>query len=527
MIRWIAIAVMFGLLISGVLYDRIDLDPNVVEEAAEITLHSPVMEFPPPLAETWFCPVGSSAADSYAPGSIVITNIGTDDAVANLDLRTDTGPGATLRIDLAAGSTEIVDLASLGSHAAAAAVVEVVGGEGAVSHRIRTAVGETEGPCATTSAPEWHLAGGSTTRDTKQYIAILNPFANAVVFSATFQTATRTRQPGDLENAVVPARSVRIIDVGEYVAREAVVATSITTGDSGGQLVVERLQTFDGSLGPVGLALEAAVPVGDTVWYLPAGRLHDGADNLLSIYNPGELPASVDLELDPMNNADRATFGLVPVELTVAPGRLVSVDIDLLAEQIGLPVPYELGLTVVSVNGVPVIVDRWQLQPPIDRSLIGAGGSDGRRSPFARFQDGGENDGEIAEEELDEVDPLITFAQPTARQGVSTSHGNSVLSTRWVSPYTTLLPDNGTAVVVFAPEGALVEVRQLIGGSPGSPVRAAVEAGGRAVIVLDAPVAGAALIVTADQPIMAEVQLVSPERYDVIPLVPTLAEADR
>ncbi len=519
MIRWIAMAVIFGLLAAGVLYDRVEQDPNIDEVSAVVGVNTPTLDSPPPISDTWFCVVGSSSPDGYATSTVIITNLGDSSAVANLDLQTDTGPGASLRLDLEPGETQQIDVASLGSHAAAGAVVEVIGGEGVVSHRVTTAFGTTEGPCGSASSSTWYLAAGSTTRDTTQYLAILNPFPNDVVFTATFQTANRTREPSDLTRAVVPAHSVRVIDVGAFVARERVVAATIQTGD-GSQLVVERLQTFDGSLGPLGAAMELAVPTAATEWRLPAGRIHEGGDNTLTVFNPGVLPAEVDLQFDPLVADDREDYGLVPIELTVQPGRLITVDLALQASQIGLPLPYELGITVTSANLVPVVVDRWQLTPPIDVALIGAGEPAGRRSPFAPripMQEGGDE----PESEVP-IDDQPVYAQATPRIGSATSRGTNVLSTRWVSAFTSLFPDNGTVVVVSAPEGALVEVRQMLGGTLGSPVRASVDESGRAVIPLANPVDGAPLIITSDRPIAAEIQIVTDDRFDVVALVPTV-----
>ena len=525
MIRWLTAAILGGLLVAGVLYDRVEQDPNMPDPVVEMVITSPEVEFPPALATTWFCPVGSSSADGYATNTVIISNLGEEEAVANLDVRTEDGPGASLRIDLAAGATETVNLDSLGSHAAAAAVIEVIGGQGVVSHRVVTGAGLTEGPCATSSSSDWYLAGGSTTRDASQYIALLNPFPNDVVFTATFQTSTRTREPGDLDRAVVAGHSVRVINVADYVARERVVATAISTGERG-QLVVERLQTFDGSLGPVGAAMELAVPSAALEWRMPAGRIHEDGDNTVTVFNPTDQVAEVDVQLDPLLASDRASFGLVPVPLTIQPGRISSLDLRLIADQVGLPLPYDVGVTVSSANGVPVVVDRWQLNPAIDTALIGAGGTSGRRSPLAT---GGpfarQNDGEVPDDGSQNPETEFTFVQPTARSGSATSRGTSLLSTRWVTGFVSLFPDNGTAVIVTAPEGALVEVRQMLGGVLGSPVRSSIEEQGRSVIALGNPVDGAPIIVTSDRPIAVEIQIVTPDRFDVVPVVPTVSTA--
>lgn len=512
MIRWTTAVILLGVLVAAVLFDRIEPDPNIAPVAVIVDRPTPSMDATAPLGSSWFCAVGSSGAESYAESEITITNVGDEAAVANLDVRTLDGPGPGLRLDIAARASETIPIATLGMFEAAGVSVEVIGGQGVVSHQITTAAGVAEGPCASGSSATWYFAGGPTTRDTRHFIALLNPFPNDVVFSATFQTPTRTRQPNELDSRTVPAQSVLVIEVGEFVAREPIVATQIEAV-AGGQLVVERLLVLDGSLGPAGAALEAGVEAPQLAWTAPAGRIHEGGDHTLTVFNPTAEVAEVDVRLDPLDSSDRAVFGFVPIEITVQPGRLATIDLRTQADQLALPLPYDVGLTVASANGIPIVLHRWQVQPGVDPSLVGANPNASER----RRQD----DGEIPAEELPPSPAGPEYAQPTAQRGVATSHGSPFASTRWISASSSLLPDNGTAVVVHGEVGALVEVRLLISGSLGSPVRAFVDVTGRAVIPVE-PIAGhAAVVVTADLPVVAEVQIVGPERFESVAMVPT------
>ncbi len=511
MIRWTTALILVGVLVAAMLFDRIDKDPNAEMVIDTVVRPTPAMAAEQPLGSSWFCAVGSAGAETYADGEVIVTNVGDEDAVANLDIRTNDGPGPGLRLEIAARTSEIVVLANLGTFDAAGVAVEFIGGEGVVSHRVTTAAGVTEGPCASEASSTWFFAGGSTTRDTRHYVALLNPFANDVVFTATFQTPTRSRQPSELEARTVPAQSVLLIDVGEFVAREPVVATTIETV-AGGQLVVERLLVVDGALGPIGAAIESGVAASALSWVMPAGRIHGAGDNALTVFNPTDSVAEIDVRLDPIDPDDRALYGLVPIELTVQPGRLATIDLRSEADQLALPLPYDVGLTITSANGVPIVAHRWQAQPGIDPEVVGANVSEKRR----------QDDGEVPADELPPAQLGPEYAQPTARQGVASSHGSPLASTRWIAASSSLLPDNGTAVVVFGEEGALVEVRLLVAGSLGSPVRGSVDATGRTVIPIDPVAANAAVIVTADRPVVAEIQLVSPDIFDAVALVPTL-----
>jgi hypothetical protein len=515
-IRWTTAVILLGMLVAAVLFDRIEKDPNVTASADILRSPTPALAATAPLSSSWFCPVGSAGAESYADAEVTISNVGTEPSVANLDIRTSDGPGPGLRLDVPAGTSETVALSTLGSFDAAAVAVEMIGGEGVVSHRVTTSAGSAEGPCASAPSATWYFGGGPTTTDATQYIALLNPFPNDAVFSATFQTPTRVRQPNELEARTVPANSVVVIEVGDFVAPEDVVAATIQTVGAG-QIVVERLFVLDGSIAPVGATLEAAVAEPQLRWSAPTGRVHSGGDHTLTVFNPTDRVAEIDVRLDPLAAQDRLVFGLVPIELTVQPGRLATIDLRTTADQLVLPLPYDVGLTVVSANGVPVVLHRWQTQP-------GAGAAAEEQSNVSERRR--QNDGDVPAEELPPEVEGPAYLQPTARQGVAGSHGSPITSTRWIAASTTLLPDNGTAVIVFGEQGALVEVRLLVGGSLGSPVRAAVEATGRAVIPLSPVAERAAVVVTSDAPVVAELSIVGPDRHDVVPLVPTLAAAD-
>lgn len=522
MIRWTTITVLIGSLIAGVLYDRVEHSEAPAAPEMATAVRTPELVDPAPLTADWYCPLGSSSADGFAKHTVYITNLSDETAFATVATMTTDGPGTALRLGLPARSTEIVDLSTLTSAAAVGAVIEVTGGEGVVSHSVETANGIAEGPCSTATASEWFFAGGITTRDAHYYVALLNPSRNAVVFSAEFQTETRVRKPKDLEAAVVPARSVRILDVSEFVSREQLVAAHIKTVQ--GHLVVERLQVLDGTLGPVGASLQLGVANAAIEWNFPAGLIHVDGDNKLAILNPTEEVAEVDLYLDPTDPADRASYGLLPREVTIAPGHTFLIDLAQAAGEIGLILPYELGVRVVSANGVNVVAERWHLSPSLDDSLIGAGGENARRKPDTSgvgslLQD--EDDLEAEESVI--VVPGPDLVQPVPNWGVAMTRGVEQTSTRWVVPWVTIEPDGGTSLILAAGEaGASVEARLLIAGEWQPPIRAVVAPDGRVVLPIHTAVGAAPVLITSDLPIVVEVQIiVQGSRHDVIAAIPT------
>jgi len=600
--RYAVAFVLLGLVAAGLAYDRVvDMPPSRLTVESDQLVVSPSMADPPRLDGAWYCPVGSSTAGGYADHVINITNLADEPAVANLGIVTDAGPGPRRRIELAPRSTQRVQLSEIQVSAVAGAVVEITGGRGAVGHSVMTAQGLAEGPCATHASSTWYFAAGRTTLDSQEYLVLMNPFPETAVFDVQFQAVGRSREPGPLQGAFVEARSVRIIDVNRFVTREESLAAKITTAR--GRLVVERLQLLDGQLGPAGAALQLGVPTPARSWMFTAGRVQEGGDDLLTVYNPYEpdltappiastttaAPAdertdttdttdatagsddptsttgeaggdglggatvleeeegttTVAVELWPTNPTDLSTYSVVTIEREVRPGTFVTIDLRAQAERFEFPLPYELGVNVTSLEGLPIVAERWQFADRLvlDTLAAVAGADDGGTEGDAAAGEEGDGtavegeaaaDGEAMAEggdeatadalpELQAPEEVTGLPQPIATQGVSTTRGNELFSTRWVIPWITITGDS-TLVAVAALEEASVEVHVLSGGRWEGPYRATVIAGGRAIIPVATSEGGAAIEVVADSPISVEATVVVPDvSLDLVPGVPTVA----
>lgn len=530
MIRWTTAALLAGLLAGGILYDRVEhaAQPEQAKEAAPTV--TPALSDRPLLSSDWYCPIGSTAVEGFATHTVYVTNMSEDAAFATVETLTDTGAGPSLQFDLAPHATETIELATLADSPVLGAVVEVIGGEGVVGHQVLTSAGLTEGPCSTATSDQWFFGGGITTRDADYFLALMNPSSNAVVFDASFRTETRSRDPKDLQSAVVPPRSVRLINVSDLVAREQIVSAEIRTVQ--GNLVVERLQTFDGTLGPAGATLQLGVADASTTWAFPSGVLSEDSDNHLAIYNPGDTTTEVDVFFDPIDPQDRVIYGLLPRELTIDPGRTVLVDIANSANEIGLILPYELGLRVESANGVPVVAEHWQLSPGVDETLIGAGGENAKvkiaRNPMLLNRQDGDT-GEVPEEELEhdhgEEESVSSGPRLVPSQGVASDRGIESTSTRWVIPWITIAENGGTELVLSAgSEGASIQATLLVAGEWQPPLRAVVGPDARLVLPLDSAATGAPILITSDTPIVVQAHVIVPgERHDIVSGIPTLA----
>jgi hypothetical protein len=262
-------------------------------------------------SSTWYCTAGTAAEDGMADHTVVLMNptgsareatltIHSGDMVGRVavdrqgaspssatsttvdpgdeptDGTTTTSPTRTAavdpvveRVDVPPGGEVAVRLGDVVEAPLAAAVVEVDGGDVAVTHEVRGPHGRDAAPCSNTASQTWQLVWGSTTRDAHHVVVLFNPYPSTATVDAVFATEDGGREPVRLQGLPVPGRSVVGIDLGDDVARSEQVAGTFRVRS--GNVVVEHLQEYDGSLGTRGLSITPAVPsVGET-WVFADG----------------------------------------------------------------------------------------------------------------------------------------------------------------------------------------------------------------------------------------------------------------
>jgi Family of unknown function (DUF5719) len=492
---------------------------------------------------TWFCAAGTATDGGMADHTVVMLNP-TDRALAAtvtvftgevLAPAPAPGPAPTAtpetggpdvhrqesrRVDLPAGGRVALALADVVEAPLVAALVEVDGGAVAVEHQVRGEHGADLAPCATSAAPTWHLAWGSTARDARELVVLFNPFPSPATVDAVFATPDGRREPVRFQGLPVPGRSVVGIDVGHEVTRADQVSATFEVRS--GRVVVERLQQFDGSLGVEGLSLAPAVAGAAGAWVFADGEASavapttpppdevdagagsdredatdDGADAVedpeedaqdrvasserIVVYNPGDERAEVDVEVVP--TADGAGPPVPPFSLSVRAGGYEVLDYG----EHDRIVPGVAHATIVrSTGGPPVVVERATV--------------DGAPVPTAtgsQSDDGGD---------------------PAHRSEITSSSGARLAAARWLFP-TVAGPagDGGTVwfAVLNPDHDRTVEVRVTAAGAPWSPPSrdtagdagaVDVPPGARVTIDLDAEAAAAtvAAIVDADGPVVVE-----------------------
>nr|MDQ3294408.1 DUF5719 family protein [Actinomycetota bacterium] len=316
---------------------------------------------------TWFCAGGTADADGFADHEVVIANTGDAGLTATMTvfggaLADDVeGRQAVAArepvvevLDIPARTRLEVRLGDLFPAPFASALIEVQGGEVVVEHVVRGEDDLDAAPCSSAAAASWFLAAGDTRLGARELVVLFNPFPDDAVVDVRFTTPEGQRSPPELEGFVVPARAVLAVDIGLVVSRHAQVSTSVVA--RAGRLVVDRLQLYTN--GDEGLAVTPAAPSPALLWYFPEGLVDDGVSELVTVFNPGDVQAEVDVELVLAPTDDPTIVTAVePFQLSIPPHQFAQVDLG--AED---RVPPGLGHAVVvrSQNGNPVVAERWQ-----------------------------------------------------------------------------------------------------------------------------------------------------------------------
>jgi len=354
------VALVAAVVAGGLLGER-RARPDVVAAGDQPADLGPVAPGADAAGSTWYC-AGGTGSEGGAAHEVHLANPGDEPIDVSLTVMAGAARGEAVSVEPVTEAMEVPATSSLSvllsdivDAPLLAAVVETGPGEVAVEHSI---AGETDGgltPCASSASSTWHLAAGTTTRDAVEQLILFNPFPDDAVVDVTFATPDGLRSPPAFSGLIVAGRRVLAVDVGAVVSRHPNVATSIIART--GRLVVDRIQRFDGTDGPAGLDLTGAAASSALVWHFPEGFLDEDVSEVVTVYNPSEQQAEVDVEvaLDPSSDP-AAPLAAEPFQLSIAPLQFAQVVV---ADDGRVPLDRGHSLTVRSQNGVAVVAERW------------------------------------------------------------------------------------------------------------------------------------------------------------------------
>lgn len=246
------------------------------------------------VTEAWFCPGIPATGIDDTGGILRIANRRGETATGTVVLFNDKSETRRIELNVSAFSVQEIDVATELKGEITSAVVEVAAGGTLVEQVSKTPTGNSIAPCSNTTSSNWYFADGYTVDASRERLLLSNPYDQPIVAKLTIAVASGARDQSNYRNIPVPARTVKIIDlgaVGSGVQDEAMVAISVTA--LRGQLAVGRVAEFSGG-GRAGIQVSTASPALSDQWRFAGGRKGEGISERYSIYNPTDAPVEVE-----------------------------------------------------------------------------------------------------------------------------------------------------------------------------------------------------------------------------------------
>lgn len=504
--RWLPFVALVGVAAGAVVVEGQVDDP--VAQPRRVTspaLAMPTAAEPRSLSAAWYCSGGTAEGDDgRAELSVVIANAAGEGATAHVTVIGSNGERRRVDVDVPAYARKRVIASDHLRSAWAGMVVEVIGGRANVERGVSGPDGYELSPCSSAGRPLWYVPSGTTVRGANEYLAILNPFPESASVDIAFATDQGAREPRDLRGLSVPARSLRVVNVGQAVRRHEEIAATVTTRT--GRVVVDRTQVFDGSGDPVtgdgdgatttdpprGVAATSAIPATAPRWIFPDGTRTAGGRTLVAVHNPSRREARVDMFLT--HERPERYPEVEPVQLTLQPESQQVVD---LTDMAALNEGVGFTIDVRSIDDVPVVAEQLSLSP----AQVTPEPEPAEEAPE---EEEGEEEEEAPDEEVSAPEPAVGF---------TVTAGSPVAAESWLLG-SSQSDRSATQVVVANPghRAVTVEVDQLVDGQRTTLDDATVEIppGDRRTLVLADVDRAAALDVRADGPVVVSRLLLHP-----------------
>lgn len=457
----------------------------------------PAAGSPDALSSSWYCPAGAVPGDEPTTHTLVLMNPGGATATARLSGYDAEGEVGERLVEVPAPGPLLVDVQQEFERSGLSVLVESLAGELVVEHRLRAGPSSDQVPCATSASTQWFFPSQSTLEGDTAQLVLFNPFSSDAGVDITVATDDSVLVPSAWQGLVVPAGTVRTIDLGEEsdeagafgVQRRAQFA--LTVRSRTGRVVSETVQTLSNE-NSTGLRMQIGVPEPSDKWVLPQGFVDAGASERLVVYNPGDDPASVAVQVTPYGAASDPPE---PFEFDVAPRRYNVID---LGAETRIPTTGLHAMVVETAPSTPVVIGR----------VVGL----------------------VALPEPVE-DPAAPV-RPNIAAGTTVGTGSPLAATVWLATGLRQPDDVGAAVSVHHPgDGIAVVSAVVIGGDTDGAVLAdEVEvASGDSVVI---PLVGelgpnpVSVLVESSEPVVVERTITTPGRTDLamglaVPLRPS------
>ena len=307
---------------------------------------------PPPLrpveqaaasAGTWYCPAVAGRGEET---TVTIAAVGDTPAQVVVDQYERRRPVAGEPVTVEPGAQTTVALT--GRQARMPVAVRWTGGPTAVTWRVdgeRTAAA----PCETGPSERWYATGFNTSLGSTSRLHLFNPFSADAVVRVVFATPEGPVRLVLTENVLVPAGGTTVMDLAEF--QPEIVDLGVVVDVLAGRVVAQGELNVDppkGTTGAAGRTMIQAAPGTSHTWGTPYAASGSGSEAWLSVLNPGEREAAIEVRVSAPSDAGTGLIG----EVSVPSGGVTRIE---LAEVSANP---EFGVSVSVVNDQPVVVSR-------------------------------------------------------------------------------------------------------------------------------------------------------------------------
>ena len=375
-VLWVTRLALPALLIVGLIADEGISRPRSQSNDAALVETEVRVPSNTSLTSTWYCPtVHSRQVAGFgvdAEVDLFVTNTAAEPTRASIYLLSPTSPRQLLHLQVPGLSTRSLKVAAHTDDELVSALVEAPTSGVVVSRHLRSGVGSDIATCSSVVADEWYVISADTQADAADQLVIYNPLPTDAVVDLRFASEAEVGAylSPELVGLVVPAASSILVGIGEYVRRRDVVAATVQARL--GRVVVDHLQTFDGSSGRLGFSAHLATATNSTLWYHPVIQLDEDQRVSVMVANSTDVVAAVDVTVVTQEGKTES------VAISVGPYDVTRVDVRSNFEE-AMPtgtlfgVPELFGVIVESSDGVPIVSGV--------EVASGPDGSPGRESP--------------------------------------------------------------------------------------------------------------------------------------------------
>lgn len=309
-------------------------------------------------AGSWYCPSVAGdgetatltiAAAGEETSSVIVERYAKGRAVAD-DVRT-VEPGAAAVVKLE------------GEDAAAPTAVRWTGGAAVATWRVN---GERSAaaPCEPAPSRRWHVVGFDTNLGLRSTLHLFNPFAADAVVRLIFATPEGEQRLVLADNILIGAGGTTSLNLRKYQPEIADLGVIVEV--LSGRVVAQGEQTIappPRTSGASGRLLLSAAPAPSDTWYFGAAADGKDTDSWLSVLNPNDDIAAVEVRV----SNPRGEASALLAEVSVPAGGIARIELA------GASKDPAFGVAVNVVNSEPVVVARTVSLTSGDRRGVSGG----------------------------------------------------------------------------------------------------------------------------------------------------------